>query len=54
MEKAHVNYSLTKFRDEEKGGQNETKLKEGIFRMWENWAKFSQVEVLHKALRGEQ
>ena len=33
MEKAHVSYSSMKFRDEEKDGQNEAEIKEGIFRM---------------------
>lgn len=36
MEKVHARDSLTKFKDEEKVGQNEAELKEGIFRMWEN------------------
>lgn len=36
VEKEYVCYSLTRFKDEEKAGQNEAELKEGIFRMWEN------------------
>lgn len=50
MEKVLVHYSLTNFREEEKGGQKEAEWKEGILGMWENWAKFSQVTIVDKAL----
>ena len=45
VEKEHVRYSLRKFKDEEKAGQNEAELKEGIFRMWENWALLTSVKL---------